>query len=85
MDKNLITIFKKMCEIATKSSLSSLALKKYITRTASGYQVTSSGAKYVRETFNGLYLDRARIELLNAENRRNACVQYDRIKGGAHL
>ncbi|WP_086983797.1 retron St85 family effector protein [Vibrio aphrogenes] len=75
---------KVLCDIATKSSLGRLAFKKYISRTATGYQVTPLGAEYVRNTFNNKYLDKVRIEILNAENRRNASVCYDRIVSGAH-
>ena len=75
---------KVLCDIATKSSLGRLAFKKYISRTATGYQVTPSGAEYVRNTFDNIYLDKVRIEVLNAENRRNASVRYDRIISGVH-
>ena len=76
---------ESLCEIATRSALGRLAQKRFITRASAGYQVTSTGSKYVRNTFKSTYLDQARIELLNAENRRNASVCYDRIKRGAHL
>lgn len=76
---------KVFCEIATKSSLGRLTLKKYIARTNSGYHVTELGAVFVRNTFNGLYLDKVRVELLNYENRRNASIQYDRMLIGTHL
>ncbi|QPB81061.1 hypothetical protein EHE21_17465 [Proteus sp. GOKU] len=75
---------KVLSDIATKSSLGRLALKKYISRTVSGYQVTSLGADYVRNTFNNKNLDKVRIEILNAENRRNASIRYDRIVNGIH-
>ena len=75
---------KTLCDIATKSSLSRLALKKYISRTTTGYQATPLGANYVRQTFDNKYLDIVRIEILNAENPRNARVSYDRIINGVH-
>lgn len=75
---------KVLSDIATKSSLGRLALKKYISRTVSGYQVTSLGADYVKNTFNNKNLDKVRIEILNAENRRNASIRYDRIVNGIH-
>lgn len=75
---------KVLCTIATKSSLGRLAFKKYISRTDTGYQVTPLGAEYVRNTFNNTYLDKVRIEILNAENRRNASVCYDRVVTGTH-
>ncbi|GAA0370420.1 hypothetical protein GCM10009092_38390 [Bowmanella denitrificans] len=76
---------KTLCEIATKSSLGRLTANRLITRTPLGYKVTSAGAEYVRETFYDKFLDRARIELLNAQNRRNSRVKYDRVSQGAHL
>ncbi len=73
-----------LCKIAIKSSLGRLAFKKYISKTANGYQVTSEGAKYITKTFNNIYLDKARIEILNTENRRNASASYDRMVTGGH-
>ncbi|MCM0613041.1 retron St85 family effector protein [Marinobacter sediminum] len=74
-----------LCEIATRSALGRLAQKRLITRTSSGFQVTAIGREYVRATFRSTYLDRARVEILNAENRRNSSVSYDRVSFGAHL
>ncbi|SEQ27927.1 retron St85 family effector protein [Nitrosomonas ureae] len=74
-----------LCEIATKSALSRLTINRLITRTPNSYQVTTAGANHVRETFNSQYLDKARVELLNAQNRRNSRVKYDRVVQGAHL
>jgi hypothetical protein len=74
-----------MCEIATRSAIGRLAQKKFITKTSLGYQVTSCGCEYVRGTFKSRYLDQARIELINAEYRRNSTVRYDRVESGAHL
>lgn len=68
-----------LCEIATRSALGRLAQKRFVTKASSGYQVTDLGCKYVRETFESVYLDQARIELLNAENRRNSSVLYARV------
>ena len=75
---------KILCDIATKSSLGRLASKSYISQTPSGFQVTKEGAKYIRKTFSNIYLDIVRIELLNAQNRRNASISYDRISGGRY-
>lgn len=71
---------ESLCEIATRSALGRLVQKQLITKASSGYQVTIVGNDYVRNTFKANYLDQARIELLNAENRRNSSVCYDRIK-----
>lgn len=70
---------QKLCEIAAKSSLGRLTVKRFITRTSNGYKVTSLGAEYVRETYDRQQLDIARIELLNSENRGKARVNYDRV------
>jgi hypothetical protein len=75
---------KKLCDIATTSSLSRLAFNRYISKTTAGFEMTSVGSDYVRETFNRVYLDKVRIELLNSGNRRNARVQYDRVIKGGH-
>ncbi|WP_279151332.1 retron St85 family effector protein [Photobacterium iliopiscarium] len=75
---------KVLCDIATKSSLGRLAFKKFISRTTTGYQVTTIGAQYVRDTFDNKYLDKVRIEVLNAENRRKASVRCDIIPNGVH-
>jgi hypothetical protein len=75
---------KILCDIAARSSLGRLASKSYISQTASGFQVTKEGAKYIRNTFSSNYLDTVRIELLNAQNRRNASVCYDRISDGGY-
>jgi len=76
---------ESLCQIATRSALGRLAQKRFITKASSGYQVTSIGAEYVRSTFKSIHLDQARIELMNAENRRNSSVSYDRVHSGAHL
>lgn len=76
---------KILCEIATKSSLSRLTANRLITRTPIGYQVTTAGSHHVRDVFKGHALDRARVELLNAQNRRNSRVKYDRVRHGARL
>jgi hypothetical protein len=68
-----------LCEIASRSALGRLAQKRFITKVSLGYQVTDLGSEYVRNTFQSVYLDKARIELLNAENRSNSMVCYDRI------
>ncbi|KJG06322.1 hypothetical protein UB33_10180 [Photobacterium angustum] len=70
----------KFCEIAIKSSLGRLAAKRYISRTSDGYNVTPEGSSYVRNTFNNTALDKVRLEVLNAENRRNASVNSVRIR-----
>jgi hypothetical protein len=74
-----------MCEIATRSAISRLIYKKFIKKTSLGYQVTLCGIDYVRNTFKSKYLDQARIELINAEYRRNSTVSCDRVKSDAHL
>ncbi|MBU2869429.1 retron St85 family effector protein [Colwellia sp. E2M01] len=71
---------KQLCEIATKSSLGRLVSKNYITRTPKGFKVTELGADYVRKTFKDQSLDKARIEILNTENRRNSSVSYGRVQ-----
>lgn len=71
---------KGLCEIATKSSLGNLVRDRLITRTPFGYKVTPLGESYVDSKFSGVSLDDARVELLNAQNRRNARVRYDRVK-----
>lgn len=65
---------KILCDIATKSSLGRLAFKKFISRTTAGYQMTVLGAEYVRKTFDNIYLDKVRIELLNAGKDRKSVV-----------
>lgn len=88
-DTNFLTLTKligfatnedqKFSEIALKSSLGRLASKRFISRTTEGYKVTSDGANYVRNTFNNTALDRVRLEILNAENRRNASISSVRM------
>ncbi|MDF4741564.1 retron St85 family effector protein [Vibrio parahaemolyticus] len=88
-DSNFLTLTKliafaagedsKFCEIAVKSSLGRLAAKRFISRTSDGYNVTPEGARYVRNTFNNTALDKVRLEVLNAENRRNASVDSVRM------
>ncbi|AGQ92409.1 hypothetical protein M634_12785 [Vibrio parahaemolyticus O1:Kuk str. FDA_R31] len=88
-DSNFLTLTKliafatgedsKFCEIAVKSSLGRLAAKRFISRTFDGYNVTPEGARYVRKTFNNTALDKVRLEVLNAENRRNASVDSVRM------
>jgi hypothetical protein len=75
---------KKLCDIATTSSLSRLAFNRYISKTTAGFKMTTAGSNYVRDTFSSVYLDKVRIELLNSGNRRNAKVQYDRVIRGVH-
>ena len=70
---------KILCEIATKSSLSRLTASRLITRTPTGYKVTTTGAEHVRNTFKSQFLDKARVELLNSQNRRNSSVKYARV------
>ncbi|HCE3244765.1 TPA: retron St85 family effector protein [Vibrio parahaemolyticus] len=88
-DSNFLTLTKlvafaagedsKFCEIAVKSSLGRLAAKRFLSRTSDGYNVTPEGARYVRNTFNNTALDKVRLEVLNAENRRNASVDSVRM------
>lgn len=74
----------KFCEIATKSALGRLASKRLISRTLDGYNVTPEGATYVRDTFSNRKLDAIRLEVLNAENRRNATVNSGRMSYGGY-
>jgi len=76
---------KILCDIATSSSLGRLASKSYISKSANGFQITKEGVEYMRNTFKSSYLDKVRLELLNAQNRRNASVSCDRISGGNTL
>tara|TARA_R110002049_G_scaffold309186_1_gene518209 strand:- start:23333 stop:24238 length:906 start_codon:yes stop_codon:yes gene_type:complete len=76
---------EQMCEIATRSAIGRLVQKSFITKASMGYQVTRAGSEYVRRIFVSTCLDMARSELLNAENRRNSAVSYDRVHRGAHL
>lgn len=76
---------KLLSEIATKSALGKLIRDRMITRTSGGYKVTPLGASYVQNRFGGVSLDSARVEILNAQNRRNARVRYARVKKGALL
>lgn len=88
-DSNFLTLTKlisfatgedsKFCEIAIKSSLGRLAAKRFISRTSDGYNVTPQGAIYVRNTFTSTALDKVRLEVLNAENRRNASIDSVRM------
>ena len=69
----------RLCEIATKSSLSRLTASRKVTQTSQGFSVTQYGLDHVRDTYKRQYLDRARIELLNRKNRRNTRINYDRV------
>lgn len=68
-----------LCEIAVKSALSRLTARRLITKESSGYKVTKTGVAYIHQAFFLKYLDSARIEVLNVENRTNASINYDRM------
>lgn len=74
-----------LCEIAVKSALGRLMAKRLAMRTPRGYLVTHVGAAHVQSSFKRDLLDRARVELLNKQNRRNSKISYDRLVRGAHL
>lgn len=74
-----------LCEIAVKSALGRLMAKRFAMRTPRGYLVTHVGATHVQNSFKRDLLDRARVELLNKQNRRNSAVSYDRLIRGARL
>lgn len=75
---------KTLCEIATRSALARLSFNRFISKTDFGYVVTTIGAEHVRQTFDKVYLDKVRIELLNAENRRKAKVSRARMFPSGH-
>lgn len=68
-----------LCEIAVKSSLTRLVEQRLITRVPEGYSMTPAGSAHVRNNFKDKDLDKARLEIMNCENRRNAKIRYDRI------
>ncbi len=74
-----------LCEIAVKSAIGRLMAKRLVMRTPRGYLVTHIGATHVQNSFKRDLLDRARVELLNKQNRRNSTVSYDRVARGARL
>ena len=47
----------------------------YISRTASGYEVTALGIDRVRSNLNSAKLDEVRIEILNSQQRKNTMVK----------
>lgn len=75
---------KVLSEIAVRSSLSKLIKKALIGRTTEGYGVTDKGITYIRSEFKKKYIDRARVEVMNAQLRGNGRLSYDNIKN-AHL
>lgn len=66
---------KKIAEIATRSSISRLVKNNYISRTQSGYQVTSRGVDRVRSTVKSVNLDIARIEIINSQQRKKTMIK----------
>lgn len=66
---------KKIAEIATRSSISRLVKNNLINRTQSGYQVTTSGIDRVRSTIKSVKLDKARIEIVNSQQRKKTIVR----------
>ncbi|MFM5033542.1 retron St85 family effector protein [Aeromonas media] len=70
---------EELCDIAIKSALSRLTHKNFISRSDGLLSVTNDGINFVRDKFSNIYLDKARVEILNVENRRNSTVCYDRV------
>lgn len=70
---------EELCDIAIKSALSRLSNKNFISRSDRWLSVTNDGIHFVRDKFSNIHLDKARIEILNVENRRNTTVRYDRV------
>jgi len=70
----------KFCEIATRSALSRLTAKRFITRNLTGYSITMLGTEHVRRSFGHRHLDAARVEILNFELRCNSAIKYDRMR-----
>lgn len=68
-----------MSDIATRSALTKLQSKRMIMKTTTGYDMTKSGALYVRLKFVGHRLDLVRIELMNFQYRGKSAVCYDRM------
>jgi hypothetical protein len=66
---------KKIAEIATRSSISGLVRNNYISRTPSGYEVTTRGIDRVRSNLKSSNLDIARIEIINSQQRKNTMVK----------
>ena len=66
---------KKIAEIATRSSISSLVKDRYISKTAAGYEVTSKGVDQVRSNLKSATLDASRIEILNSQQRKHTMVK----------
>lgn len=66
---------KKIAEIATRSSISGLVKNNYISRTPSGYEVTTRGIDRVRSNLKSSNLDIARIEIINSQQRKNTMVK----------
>lgn len=66
---------KKIAEIATRSSISRLIKKNYISRTSAGYEITSNGLDQVRLKVDESKLDIARFEIMNSQLRKNTIIK----------
>lgn len=66
---------KKIAEIATRSSISRLIKKKYISRIAAGYEITAIGIAQVRSKVEPSKLDIARFEIMNSQLRQNTIIK----------
>lgn len=70
----------KICEIATKSSLSRLLRKTFIKRTTVGYAVTKQGIDQVRASaYRKTNIDAVRMEIINSQNRKHAMINSANI------
>lgn len=66
---------KKICEIATRSSITRLINKHYIIRTPTGYSVTKLGIKRIRDRASERNLDLVRMEIINSQNRKKSMIK----------
>lgn len=77
--ESITKLSSNFCEIATRSALSRLVAKRFITRSLIGYSITALGADHVRSSFGHRNLDAARIEVMNYELRGNSAINYARM------
>lgn len=66
---------KKVAEIATRSSITRLLRNRHIARTAAGFEMTKLGIDRVRSNIKAANLNIARIEIINAQQRRNKMIK----------
>lgn len=66
---------KKIAEIATRSSISSLIKKYHIKRTTEGYSVTKLGINRIKLTLTTTHLDVVRMEIINSQYRKNVMIK----------